>query len=136
MRAPVLAVAVLLAGSAPAEPVLLTCTFETECFDTDGCAKSAFAMEIAWDGQTPGAHGETGGPGSGAPAAPARVTTDAESFEMLADLRNEVLAFGRATEAGDWWTLTIHEEVARLSVHMPTSDLALYYKGTCLEDAP
>lgn len=122
----------ILAGAAAgAAQVTLACTFDTECFDTEGCSESRFEMAIDWDGRT----WRDVGQDHAEPARPARVTTDAESFDMLADLRNDVLAFGRATEAGDWWTLTIHEEVARLSIHMPTSDLALYYKGTCREKA-
>ncbi|MEM9436437.1 MAG: hypothetical protein AAGA15_05295 [Pseudomonadota bacterium] len=116
-----------MASALAAEPVTLSCAFDTECFETEGCAESAFAMRIDWDGRT---WADVGSDHAN-PASPARVTTDAESFEMVADRRNDVLAFGRATEAGEWWTLTIFEEAARLSVHMPASDLALYYKGTC-----
>lgn len=120
---------IVFGAAAEAAPKALACAFDTECFDIEGCSDSSFEMAIDWDGRT----WRDVGQDHAEPARPARVTTDAESFDMLVDLRNGVLAFGRATEAGDWWTLTIHQEVARLSIHMPTSDLALYYKGTCRE---
>ncbi|MEM9854915.1 MAG: hypothetical protein AAF841_10755 [Pseudomonadota bacterium] len=116
-----------LAGAAMAEPVTLECLFVTECFETEACAESDFSMTIDWEGRT----GADMAQDPDNPARPALAATEAESFEMVADLREGVLAFRRATQAGDWWTLTIFEDVARLSIHMPASDLALYYKGSC-----
>ena len=119
-------------GPAAAVPLRLSCAFDVECVGTEDCAESAFTMEIDW-----ARAGASDGDMSdhAAPPAPARaqVTTDAESFVMVADLRADVLAFGRVTEAGDWWMLTVAGDVARLSIHKPASDLALYYEGMCQE---
>ena len=118
-------------GSGAADAQRLACSFHTECIETEACGESGFAMDIDWDGRT----WRDVGSDHSDPARPAQVTTEAESFEMLVDLRADVLAFGRVTDAGDWWTLTIYDEVARLSVHMPSSEIALYYLGTCTAEA-
>jgi hypothetical protein len=106
-----------------------SCTFQTECLDTNACADTTFSVDFQQMARP-------FGDGFGDPLAPpgiTKVTTEHSSFSAFANLGTpvEFVVWTGAMENGDMHLFTLAEGLARYTIHMPASGVALYYQGTC-----
>ena len=102
-------VALLMASAAFAE----TCSFTTECFDGDGCAETAFDLEIARDGGA------------------VTLVSDAETIAVSQGGSDAVRVFVGVTESGFHLLTHASEGAARYSVHLFEGPLMINYLGQC-----
>ena len=101
------AIAFLAAGPAFG----LSCSFATECLETDGCADTTFGVEIDFPNHT--------------------VSTDFGDIEVVAISKTPSLLtiFGRGEGAN--YMLTVTGEDARLATHMTGDAMGISYLGMC-----
>ncbi len=106
------------------------CSFEKECIGTDGCGETSFAFSIE---KLDGASTVTNDAlFSTSPTH--NIITDAETLKAHSFTSKDktVAGFWLPRSNGDFQSLTIAEDgTARYSVHMPTSELAIFYRGSC-----
>ena len=123
-------VTLMLSSSAFGAEQTHQCSFTKECIGIDGCGDTTFQLTIEkLDG---GASIPEGSLVSTAPSH--QIVTDAETLSAyaFASKDGKVAGVWAPRENGDFQSLTIAEDgVARYSIHMPTSELAIFYRGTC-----
>lgn len=99
----------LMAGGAQA----MTCTFEAECFEQDGCMESGFGFEVTTSD-----------------AGALQFVTEFGDLEVVWSAEDIGTFSGVATGAGAQYFLTHGPEGARLSVHLD-GPVAVTYIGQC-----
>ncbi len=107
---------------ASANPVTVSCSFHTECFDTEACRDSSYDMSFTRE-------------------------TDPKADQFMTDVSDDMsetfqaVAFGTVTHYGfttfgadaTQMLLSVKDGVGRYSIHMLEEGIALFYLGTCKE---
>lgn len=103
-----------MANTASAETGAI-CKFENECVGVDACNATTFELELKTEGTT--------------------ATLSSDLGEISGNLnKNEdgsLTSLYAMSEGGDHHLLTVTQGVARYTIHMPSSELAMYYLGAC-----
>lgn len=101
-----------------AQPVFaerLSCAFETECMGADGCSETDFSIDVTLldpTSEISTVFGDFHG-----------ATSRAAGFDTV---------HAHVPDTGDSYLLSVSENgQAYFSVHMPSSEMVLYYAGTC-----
>lgn len=122
--------ALLVSPAVLAAEQAFQCSFEKECIGTDGCADTTFKLSLE---KLAGAQARPEG-ALASVVATHQIVTDAESLPARSFVSKDkkVLGFWLPRANGDFQSLTIAEDgTARYSIHMPTSELAIFYRGNC-----
>ncbi len=96
----------LMAGPAFADT---TCTFTTECFDGEGCSDTSFTFSLTDAGE---------------------IVSDAETFAVTETTVGGASVWFGTTGSGAH-LLSLSEEGARYSAHLPGPGLVITYLGQC-----
>ncbi len=108
------------AGSAAAV-AQLGCTFQTECFETEPCAQSGYALSIALANETDGDRAVQATAADGTfPGSAYALGEDGWLFHLVSD-------FGPMM-------VTVHADQARMSVHGGDDAMMVNYARTCLKE--
>ena len=125
-----LAAALLFSTPAIAAETSHQCTFKKECIGTDGCADTDYKLTIdKVEGAAALAEGALI-----STAVTHSLVSDAETIPAYSfrSADKKVVGYWVPKPSGDFQMLTIAENgAARYSIHMPKSELAIYYLGTC-----
>lgn len=99
----------LLAGAATAAE--FTCTFETECYETEACQPADLVIEVSSEDK--------------------EIRTEAGDFTIVAirELRDITTVF--ANDRNATYLLTAVEDGARFSVHIESGPQVVTYHGIC-----
>lgn len=101
--------------------IALTCTFTTECMDTEGCADTAYSVKI---------EGQAGGTSEDSLVVGANMISDAETVAVIGTLQDGTLRL-TAPDPAMPQLLTSTADGARLTAHIASATLAITYAGTC-----
>ena len=107
MRFAILFAALTLASPSSA----FVCIFQTECYEEQACAPSAFELEVQLENQS--------------------VSTEAGDWSIVAKKSEPALITLFAAAKGTEYLLSITPEAARLSGHLNAGPQAIQYLGTC-----
>lgn len=107
MRFAILFAALTLASPSSA----FFCIFQTECYEEQACAPSAFELEVQLENQS--------------------VSTEAGDWIIVAKKSEPALITLFAAAKGTEYLLSITPEAARLSGHLNAGPQAIQYLGTC-----
>lgn len=91
------------------------CKFEKECLGVDGCNDTTFELTATIDGEKGEFSSDLG----------------TQSATVTRSEDGKVIGLMSSAVFGDHQLLTIFGDVARYSIHMPTSELGIYYTGKC-----
>ena len=117
LAAPVLSLA-LWAGTSHAAEMM--CSFKSECLGVEACEETTFSMSF--------------GAAEDAQPVPSDLVTDSSNTKGTSQVSEEggVTSFQALESNGNAHLVTVAEDgTARYSLHLPSSELALYYQGTC-----
>ena len=104
--------AILLAALSLASPsAAFVCMFQTECYEAQTCAPSAFELEVQLENQS--------------------VSTEAGDWIIVAKKSEPALITLFAAAKGTEYLLSVTPEAARLSGHLNAGPQAIQYLGTC-----
>ncbi len=124
---PLLTVPVLVAWSQPSaaqDVQTLTCGFDTECLDMDGCAESSFEIELSYELKPVGPNGMVG----------RGTKTDINGTTTgIVAIRNDILRYTSGSfHEGTEETLTINgANEARLVATLSEIPMVITYGGRC-----
>ncbi len=116
--------------SASAAEQVFQCSFDKECIGTEACADTTFSLSLEKMGGAPSILGDA----LVSTVPTHQIVTDAETLpaHSFTSQDKKVLGFWLSRSNGDFQSLTIAQDgMARYSIHMPTSELAIFYRGTC-----
>ena len=125
------AIALMFSTAAFSAETSHQCAFLKECIGTDGCADTSFKLSI--DKADGAAATHDNGPISN--AVTHALVSDAETIpaHSFRSPDGKVVGYWVSKQGGDFQMLTIAEDgTSRYSIHMPSSELAIYYLGTCV----
>ncbi|MEL6800685.1 MAG: hypothetical protein AAFO80_12445 [Pseudomonadota bacterium] len=103
------------------QDIALTCTFTTECMDTDGCSDTSYTVTI---------EGLAGGVTAEQLVVEAELISDVETVTVTGTLTDEIPRLN-AFEAAMPQMLVNTPDGARLTAHIASVPLAITYAGTC-----
>ncbi|MEL6643697.1 MAG: hypothetical protein AAFQ79_07155 [Pseudomonadota bacterium] len=101
--------------------IALTCTFTTECMDTEGCADTSYTVTL---------DGLAGGLAEDQMVVGAIMVSDAASVEMSGTLIDDILRLNSFDTAMPQLLISTADG-ARLTAHITSVPLAITYAGTC-----
>lgn len=101
--------------------IALTCSFTTECMDTEGCSGTDYAVTV---------EGRAGGPSDTNLVVSASMISVAATVEMTGTISGEILQLN-AFDAAMPQLLISTPDGARLTAHITSVPLAIIYAGTC-----
>ncbi len=101
----------LMASGFALPAIAQTCTFTTECYETEACQDTSFALTADLDG--------------------AKLVTDFGDLTVVGVKREAPLTTVFATGAGAEYLLSRNGDTARFTAHSNDGPTAITYIGTC-----
>lgn len=103
-------------------PLLLNCSFTTECYETEGCQDTLFAATLV---------GEATGPEPISQLAEVEMRGDAEDVQLLGHMSNGALGLVGGAGLGRHMLTVSAEGTARYTVHFADGPRMVSYTGQC-----